>query len=128
MWTAWSRYEQYLELYLKKPEVFRAPVAWLFSSSSESASCGLIRRGISKVLQHLHIELQLGPDYYLYGPSPSLFDLHYACVVVAVRHQTVLSENNVEECLVYPKVYSGALTLVKQSLGMCKLDPELGSD
>jgi hypothetical protein len=117
-----------LGAYLEKPEVFRAPVAWLFSSSSESASCGLIRRGISKVLQHLHIELRLGRDYYLCGPSPSLFALHYACTVVAVRHQTVLSEIYVEECLVYPKVYSGALTLVKQSLGMCKLDPELGSD
>jgi hypothetical protein len=117
-----------LGAYLKKPEVFRAPVAWLFSSSSEGASSGLIRRGISKVLQHLHIELQFGRDYYLCGPSPSLFDLHYAYTVVAVRHQTVLSEVYVEGRLVYPKVYSGALTLVKQSLGMCKLDPELGSD
>jgi hypothetical protein len=116
--------------YLKKPEVFQAPVAWLFSSSSESASCGLIRHGISKVLQHLHIELQVGRDYHGYGPSPSLLALRYACTVVVVRHQTVVSEVYVEECLAYPEVCSGALTLAKQSLCnvMCKLDPELGSN
>jgi hypothetical protein len=115
-----------LRAYLKKPEVFQAPVAWLFYSNSESASCDLIRSGISKVLQHLHIELQIGRDYHGYVPSPPLLALHYACTVVAVRHQTLLSEVYVEECLGYPKVYSGDLTLVKQSLCMCKLDPELG--
>jgi hypothetical protein len=117
-----------LGAYLKKPEVFQAPVAWLFSGSSESASCGLIRRGILKVLQHLHIELQVGRDYHGYSPSPSLLALHYACTVVVVRHQTVLSEVYVEECLVYPKVYSGALTLVKQSFCKCNLGPVLGSN
>jgi hypothetical protein len=117
-----------LGAYLRKPEVFQAPVAWLFSSSSESASCGLIRRGISKVLQHRHIELQVGRDYHGYSPSLSLLALHYACTVVIVRHQTVLSKIYVEECLVYPKVCSGALTLAKQNLCVCKLGPELGSN
>jgi hypothetical protein len=115
-----------LGAYLEKPELFRAPVAWLFSTKSESASCGLIRRGISKVLQHLHIELQAEQDYYGYSPSPSLSALHYVCTVVVVRHRTALSEVYVEECLVYPKVYSGPLTLVRESLGKCKLDSKLG--
>jgi hypothetical protein len=56
----------------------------------------------------------------------SLFALHYACTVVVVRHQLVLSEVYVEECLVYPKVYSGALALVRESLEKCKLESKLG--
>jgi hypothetical protein len=114
-----------LGTYLKKPDLFRAPVAWLFSSNPDSASYGLIQRRISKVLQHLHIELQVGREYYCCGSSHPLLALGYEYTVVAVRHQTVLPEIYVEGCLVYPKVYSGALTLVKESLGICKLDPEL---
>jgi hypothetical protein len=115
-----------LGTYLKKPELFQAPVAWLFSSNPDSASYGLIQRRISKVLQHLHVELRVGREYCCYDPSHPLLALGYEYTVVAVRHQTVLPGIYVEGCLVYPKVYSGALTLVKESLGICKLDPESG--
>ena len=54
--------------------------------------------------------------------------MHYPRTVVVVRRQTVLPEVYVGECLVYPEVYTGALALMKQSLCICKLDPEFGSN
>jgi hypothetical protein len=102
-----------LAAYLKRPGLYQAPVAWLFSDDPNSASCAFIRRGISKALQHLCIELQFGQQCCSYGSAVS----NCGCTVVAVRHPMGLSEVYVDGRLAYPKAPSGALAFVKASLG-----------
>jgi hypothetical protein len=97
---------------LKRPDLYQAPVAWLFSSDPNSASCAFIRRVISKALQHLCIELRFGQQSCSYGSAVS----SCGCTVVAVRHPTGLSEVYVDGRLAYPKAPSGALAFVKESL------------
>lgn len=106
-----------LGTYLKKPELFQAPVAWLFSSDPSSVSSSFIRQGISTALQHLCIELRIGREPGFYEPSPSSLVPEYGCTVVAVRHPMGLSEVYLGQRLAYPKACSGALASVKESLG-----------
>jgi hypothetical protein len=101
-----------LAAYLKRPDLYRAPVAWLFSDDPSSASCAFIRGGISKALQHLCIELRCGQQLCSYGTAIS----RYGCTVVAVRHPIGLSEVYVDGRLAYPKAPSGALAFVRESL------------
>jgi hypothetical protein len=96
----------------KRPDLYQASVAWLFSSDPNSASCAFIRRGISKALQHLCIELRFGQQSCSYGSAVS----NCGCTVVAVRHPMGLSEVYVDGRLAYPKAPSGALAFVKESL------------
>lgn len=105
-----------LGAYLKKPELFQAPIAWLFSSDPSSVSSTFIRQGISVALQHLCIELRIGREPGFYEPSPSSLVPEYGCTVVAVHHPMGLSEVYVGQRLAYPKACSGALAFAKGSL------------
>jgi hypothetical protein len=107
-----------LGAYLKQPDRFQAPVAWLISGDPSSVSCNLIRHGITTALQHLRIGLHVGPDLGYHTSSQPTPVLDHGSTVIVVRHPMVISELYVDERLAYPKACSGALASVRQSLGV----------
>lgn len=100
-----------LGAYMKRPELFNAPVAWLFSSDLDDAWCDIIQQRISTVLRHLHIELKIGQDYSCSGTSWLTFSPDHSCSVTATCHPERLCDVYVEECLAAPIVKSGVLNV-----------------
>jgi hypothetical protein len=82
-----------LGVYLKRPELFYDPAAWLFSSDLDDLWCDIIQQRIPTVLQHLHIELRT---------SLSTLSPDHSCSVTAICHPEGLCEVYVDECLAVP--------------------------
>jgi hypothetical protein len=113
-----------LGAYLQRPELFFPPVACLFTSDLDDPWCTIIQQRISTVLQHLHIELKVGPGYLCSGAILSTLSPDHSCSVTAICHPEGLCEVYVDERLAVPNVRSGVLTWVRENLKLRKPDCE----
>lgn len=122
-----SLLQMMVSIFVKEQEQFQLPLAWVDFNCHARNGCPPVHQmeSISKIFQHLHIELHLS---ICGSSSERAAQLSHERAILAVRNETEIPELYIENRLVYPKVHSGSLALHFNKLGLQQVDHEQGDD